>query len=84
MRRIAIIGVGLLGSAVASRLLEGGFEVVGYDRRPEQLTTLATRGLASTMSVKDAASGADAVFTKPVEWTRMLEYLRRPDLAASA
>jgi CheY-like chemotaxis protein len=29
-------------------------------------------------------AGADAVFTKPVEWTRIVEYLRRPDLAASA
>jgi two-component system, chemotaxis family, CheB/CheR fusion protein len=29
-------------------------------------------------------AGADAVFTKPVEWTRILDYLRRPDLAASA
>ena len=29
-------------------------------------------------------AGADAVFTKPVEWTRILDYLGRPDLAASA
>jgi len=29
-------------------------------------------------------AGAEAVFTKPVEWTRVLDYLRRPDLAASA
>jgi len=29
-------------------------------------------------------AGAEAVFTKPVEWTRVLEYLSRPDLAASA
>ena len=29
-------------------------------------------------------AGADAVFTKPVEWTYILDYLRRPDLAASA
>ncbi len=29
-------------------------------------------------------AGADVVFTKPVEWTRILDYLRRPGLAASA
>jgi CheY-like chemotaxis protein len=29
-------------------------------------------------------AGADIVFTKPVEWSRILEYLERPDLAASA
>jgi len=29
-------------------------------------------------------AGAHAVFTKPVEWTRVVDYLCRPDLAASA
>ena len=29
-------------------------------------------------------AGADVVFTKPVEWTRILDYLKRPGLAASA
>ncbi len=29
-------------------------------------------------------AGAEAVFTKPVEWNRILEQLRRPGLAASA
>jgi two-component system, chemotaxis family, CheB/CheR fusion protein len=29
-------------------------------------------------------AGAHVVFTKPVEWSRILEVLQRPDLAASA
>jgi len=29
-------------------------------------------------------AGAEMVFTKPVEWTRILDYLHRPGLAASA
>jgi two-component system CheB/CheR fusion protein len=29
-------------------------------------------------------AGAEVVFTKPVEWTRVLDYLERPGLAASA
>lgn len=29
-------------------------------------------------------AGADAVFVKPLDWTGILAYLRRPDLAASA
>ena len=63
IQRIAIVGVGLLGSAVASRLLAGGFAVTGYDSRPEQLRGLAPRGLRPASSPKDAVSGADAVFT---------------------
>jgi 3-hydroxyisobutyrate dehydrogenase-like beta-hydroxyacid dehydrogenase len=63
IERIAIIGVGLLGSAVASRLLAGGFAVTGYDSRPEQLKALGPRGLRGASSLKEAATGADAVFT---------------------
>ncbi|HEY7542742.1 MAG TPA: NAD(P)-dependent oxidoreductase [Methylomirabilota bacterium] len=63
MRRIAIVGVGLLGSAVASRLLAGGFEVSGYDTRREALNALEPRGLRAAVGVKDAVEGADAVFT---------------------
>jgi len=63
IQRIAIIGVGLLGSAVASRLLTGGFAVTGYDSRPEQLKALRPRGLEAASSVKEAVTGADAVFT---------------------
>ena len=63
MKRIAVVGVGLLGSAVASRLLSGGFTVAGYDTRPDQLVPLASRGLRAASSLKDAAAGADAIFT---------------------
>jgi 3-hydroxyisobutyrate dehydrogenase-like beta-hydroxyacid dehydrogenase len=63
MKHIAIVGVGLLGSAVASRLLEGGFTVTGYDTRPDQLTVLASRGLKAASSLREAAAGAEAVFT---------------------
>jgi len=63
MKRIGIIGVGLLGSAVASRLLKGGFEVAGYDARPEQLKALQAQGLIAAASIAEAAADADAVFT---------------------
>jgi 3-hydroxyisobutyrate dehydrogenase-like beta-hydroxyacid dehydrogenase len=63
MKRIGIIGVGLLGSAVASRLLKGGFEVAAYDTRPEQVKALQPKGLIVAASLVEAAARADAVFT---------------------
>src|SRR5437016_9694880 len=63
MKRIAVVGVGLLGSAVASRLLAAGFTVTGYDTRPDQLAGLGSRGLEAAPSLNDAAAGAEAVFT---------------------
>jgi 2-hydroxy-3-oxopropionate reductase len=63
MKRVGIVGVGLLGSAVASRLLGAGFEVAGHDTRPAQAEALRARGLRVAGSVRDAAAGAEAVFT---------------------
>src|SRR5215510_14340399 len=63
MKRIGIIGVGLLGSAVATRLLSAKFEVKGYDTCPEQVKSLHARGLIEAASVADVAAEADAVFT---------------------
>ncbi|HYB44783.1 MAG TPA: NAD(P)-dependent oxidoreductase [Candidatus Methylomirabilis sp.] len=63
MKRIGILGVGLLGSAVARRLLAKGFEVTGYDTRREPVEALAAAGLVAAADPARAAAGADAVFT---------------------
>jgi len=63
MKRIALIGVGLLGSAVAARLLKGGFEVTGFDTRPEQIRPLERQGLRPARSIAEAAAQCEAVFT---------------------
>jgi 3-hydroxyisobutyrate dehydrogenase-like beta-hydroxyacid dehydrogenase len=63
MRRIGIVGVGLLGSAVATRLLQRGFEVIGYDTRATQVEALRLQGLRAAASVAEAAADADAIFT---------------------
>jgi 3-hydroxyisobutyrate dehydrogenase-like beta-hydroxyacid dehydrogenase len=63
VRRIGVLGVGLLGTAVVSRLLAKGFEVVGYDTRPAQVAALAAAGLRAAAGPTEAVAGADAVFT---------------------
>jgi 3-hydroxyisobutyrate dehydrogenase-like beta-hydroxyacid dehydrogenase len=63
MKRIGIIGIGLLGSAVATRLLKGKFEVKGYDTRPEQIKALCAHGLIASGSIAEVAADTDAVFT---------------------
>jgi 3-hydroxyisobutyrate dehydrogenase-like beta-hydroxyacid dehydrogenase len=63
MKRIAIVGIGLLGSAVASRLLEAGADVAGYDVRPEQAEALRPRGLEPAGSLAEAVAGREMVFT---------------------
>jgi 3-hydroxyisobutyrate dehydrogenase-like beta-hydroxyacid dehydrogenase len=63
MKRIAMVGLGLLGDAVARRLLGGGFEVTGYDVRPEAVRGLGDKGLKPACSAAKAVADADLVFT---------------------
>jgi 2-hydroxy-3-oxopropionate reductase len=63
MRRIGLVGVGLLGSAVAARLLQRGFELIGYDTRATQLEALRPQGLRAAGSIAETAANTDAVFT---------------------
>ncbi len=63
MNRVGLVGVGLLGTAVAGRLLEHGFHVTAYDVRPSQLSALETRGVARAATIAEAVTGNETVFT---------------------
>ena len=52
MNRVGVLGLGLMGTAVAGRLLAAGFEVLGYD------IDAAKREAASALGVKPEASAA--------------------------
>jgi 2-hydroxy-3-oxopropionate reductase len=60
---VGIVGVGLLGSAVAGVLAQGGYQVVGYDVVPEQVAVLAKQGGRPAGSPKEVAELASVVFT---------------------
>lgn len=60
---VALIGMGLLGSALAENLLKAGFAVRGYDTAPERMRQHAERGGHGAASPADAARGASAVMT---------------------
>jgi two-component system CheB/CheR fusion protein len=43
---------------------------------------IAVTGYGEPFVTRAKQAGADVVFTKPVEWTRVLDYIKRPNLAA--
>jgi 3-hydroxyisobutyrate dehydrogenase-like beta-hydroxyacid dehydrogenase len=63
MTTVGIVGVGLLGDAVASRLRKAGHPVVGYDIVPAMLDRLAAIGGTPAKSAGDVARAADVVCT---------------------
>jgi 3-hydroxyisobutyrate dehydrogenase-like beta-hydroxyacid dehydrogenase len=60
---VGIVGVGLLGHAVASRLLAAGHGVVGHDVLPDRVAALVALGGEAAPSAAAVAGAADPVCT---------------------
>jgi 3-hydroxyisobutyrate dehydrogenase-like beta-hydroxyacid dehydrogenase len=63
MATIGIVGLGLLGHAIASRLLHAGHAVIGFDVLPERVGTLEAQGGRGAASAAAVARSAEAVCT---------------------
>jgi putative dehydrogenase len=63
MKRVAMIGVGIMGSAIGGNLARAGFRVTGYDPDERQLAKLKAVGGATAGSAAAAAREADIVLT---------------------
>jgi 3-hydroxyisobutyrate dehydrogenase-like beta-hydroxyacid dehydrogenase len=63
--RIAVLGMGRMGHAVAARLLEGGHELTVWNRSPGRAGDLAAKGATdlSGQAASGAVSGAEVVIT---------------------
>ena len=63
MTTVGIVGLGLLGHAVASRLLKAGHAVVGFDVLPARVQALTALGGKAAQSAAAVAQSAEAVCT---------------------
>lgn len=59
--RLAFVGLGAMGMPMARHLVAAGFQVRGYDIRPESRAALAAAGGETAETVAQAASGAEAI-----------------------
>jgi 3-hydroxyisobutyrate dehydrogenase len=59
--RVALIGLGLMGSGMARRLLGAGFPLTVYNRSRERAAPLAAEGAHVASSPREAAARADVV-----------------------
>lgn len=62
-RTVAVLGTGIMGSAIARRLLAAGFAVRAWNRTRERAEPLAEAGAELAASPADAADQADFVLT---------------------
>ena len=61
MTNIGIIGLGMLGNAVALHLLDSGFEVTVYNRTKEKTTQAKEKGAKVATSPKEVAENSELI-----------------------
>ncbi|MBV9194477.1 MAG: NAD(P)-dependent oxidoreductase [Solirubrobacterales bacterium] len=61
--RVGFLGTGLMGAAMAHRLLNQGFAVIAWDREPEHVQPLAERGAEVAGTAAEVLHSARAVIT---------------------
>ena len=61
--RIAFLGLGIMGSGMAGRLLDAGARLTVFNRSPQRATPLAARGAAIAATPREAVAEAEIVFS---------------------
>jgi 3-hydroxyisobutyrate dehydrogenase-like beta-hydroxyacid dehydrogenase len=76
-KRIAWLGLGLIGLPMAARLAAAGWRVSGFDVSEERLSMGQGRGIAPASSLEDALAHAAVVFTSLPTETVLVDVSRQ-------
>ena len=79
--QLAILGAGLLGSAIAERLHKTGQQVTVYNRTVEKALPLRDRGLRVALRSRDAMESAEAVLLLLADAVAIRSVLFEPETA---
>jgi 3-hydroxyisobutyrate dehydrogenase len=63
MRRVAVLGTGIMGAGMARSLLRSGLDVIVWNRSPTRAAPLAGDGAHVAGTAAEAVAGVDAVVT---------------------
>jgi 3-hydroxyisobutyrate dehydrogenase-like beta-hydroxyacid dehydrogenase len=83
-KRIAWLGLGLIGLPMAARLAAGGWQVRGFDIAAERLAMAKARGITAVSSSGEAVERAGLVFTSMPTETVLAETAREVAAAMPA
>ena len=79
---VGIVGLGLMGSVLARRLVAAGFDVVGYDIDAAKTKGLVALGGRAAASIGDVARAADPIILAVFDTDQVEEVVEGPILAA--
>jgi 2-hydroxymethylglutarate dehydrogenase len=85
IKRISVIGLGLMGTPIATLLMKAGYRVTGFDIIKRQMTNLLSLGLVAVNSPEETTKGADLILLSLPTWRSVLEVVEgRDGVAAGA
>ena len=83
MTKVAVVGLGSMGSRMARRFLDAGHEVVVWNRTPARILPLTERGATAAKSPADAARRSEAVVMMVADPAALREVTEGPDGVAA-
>ena len=83
IKKISVIGLGLMGTPIATLLMKAGYQVTGFDIIKKQMSNLVPLGLRAVKSPKEAAKDADLIMLSLPTWNAVLEVVEGKDGVAA-
>jgi 3-hydroxyisobutyrate dehydrogenase-like beta-hydroxyacid dehydrogenase len=77
--RLGFLGLGQMGAGIAANLLKAGHALQVWNRSPGKAEPLVARGAMSAPTPREAAEGADAVFTMLADDEALMHVLEGED-----
>ena len=79
IKRISVIGLGLMGTPIATLLMKAGYWVTGFDIIKKQVSNLVPFGLKTAKSPKEAVKGTDLIMLSLPTWNAVLAAVEGKD-----
>jgi 3-hydroxyisobutyrate dehydrogenase-like beta-hydroxyacid dehydrogenase len=79
IRKVSVIGLGLMGTPIATFLIKAGYQVTGFDIIKKQISNLVPLGLKAANSAKEGAIGADLIMLSLPTWKAVIEAVEGKD-----
>ena len=79
MQSIGIAGIGLMGTALAKRLIEAGYAVAGYDPEPDKRARLAQLGGTAAPTAAALAGQCDTIFVAVFDTDQVVDVVEGGD-----
>ena len=83
IKNISVIGLGLMGTPIATLLMRAGYRVRGFDIVKKQMSDLVSLGLKTATSPKEAVKGADLVILSLPNWNAVIQAVEGKDGVAA-